>query len=201
VMCLYFIAGKLDTLFVTEQQMAILKDVILISPQWLANIMKELMQLKRDSGYDGGALHQLKHRGRVNRDEILYPLWKKYHGGKSDVLEKICILLQAYGLIIPIHKKVSPLYYYIPCKLPTSFEDHSLVKPTSNCSKFCVSFENHILPPFTLHHLMFLMYSFAESDGQEDKCDFLTTQCFIEWVNDCQWWLKQDKDIIYVTVR
>ena len=175
-----------------------LQDVILISPQWLADVMKELVQLKRPNrGFSGEALHQLEHKGIVNRDEILDPLWRKYHDGVADLLEQICILLQAYGLIIPVHQVSS--YYYIPCKLPATSSE--LVQPTGNCSKFLVNFENHFLPPFTLHHLMFLMYSSTKSNSQIDKCTFLNTQCFIEWVNDCQWWLRQDNDVIHVTVR
>ena len=180
--------------------MGVLQDVVLISPQWLADVMKELMQLRRNSDYNADALYQLDHKGIVDRVKILDPLWKKYHRGEPDLLDQICILLQAFGLIIPVKQEVS-LLYYIPCKLPTSLKDNPIVKPTSNCSKFHVSFEDHFLPPFTLHHLMFLMYSSAKSDGLKDKCCFLNTQCFIEWVNDCQWWLKQDNDVIRVTVR
>ena len=180
--------------------MARVQDVILISPQWLADVMKELMQLKRNSGYDPEALHQLDYKGIIDRYRILCPLLKKYHGGKPELLEQICILLQSYGLIIPVNQQSS--LYYVPCKLPTSpTQDNTLVTQTNNCSKFRVSFEHCFLPPFVLHHLMFLMYSSAKSDGQKDNCCFLKTQCFIEWVNDCQWWLNQSNDTIHVTVR
>ena len=198
---LYIVLGKLPTLFVTKEELAVLQDVILISPQWLADVMKELMQLGMNSEYNKEALYHLDNKGRVDRKKILVPLWKKYYDEKSDLLDQICILLQAFGLIIPVKQEVCSLYY-IPCKLPaTPTNDNTLMAQTDNCSKFHVSFEGHILPPFTLHHLMFLMYSSAKSDGPTDKCCFLKTQCFIEWVNDCQWWLKQDNDVIHVTVR
>jgi len=194
-----FIIGKLPTLFVTKEQMNVLQDVVLISPQWLANVMKELMQLKRDSGHDPKALHQLHQKGIVDRDKILDPLWKKYHNSDPDILEQICILLQAFGLIIPVSQQLS--LYYIPCMLPASpTTENTLMTLTDKCCKFHVSFKDQFLPPFTLHHLMFLMYSSAKSNGQKDKCCFLKTRCFIEWVNDCQWWLEQSNDVIHVTV-
>jgi len=179
--------------------MTILQDVVLISPQWLADVMKELMQLKRDSGYDPEALHQLDHKGIVDRDKILDPLWQEYHNRDPKILEQICIFLQAFGLIIPVSQQLS--LYYIPCQLPASpTKGNTLMKKPNKCCEFRVSFEDQFLPPFTLHHLMFLMYS-SKSDGQKDKCCFLKTQCYLEWVNDCQWWLEQANDVIRVNVK
>ena len=56
-------------------KLSALKDTLLLSPQWLADVMKELMLIKRsDDRYDAKSLRRLQKEGIVD-EKILSLLW------------------------------------------------------------------------------------------------------------------------------
>ncbi|XP_065910261.1 uncharacterized protein [Dysidea avara] len=185
---------NLPTLFLSKEQMEPLHDVVLIKPQWLADVMKELMNI--DRGDDKlkpkeddmkKALRKFKNEGKADKKHVLFPLWREYHNGSEEMFQQICLLLEAYGLIVPVQQSQ---YYYVPCKLPKDVEN-IIPNVTKNCHKLCVSFKDGFYPPFLLHHLMFLMYRrIQDIDDDDDNC-FFDEKCYIECVADCQWWLSQ----------
>ena len=178
-----------------------LHDVVLIKPQWLADVMKELMNIDRGDdkltpeGDDmQKALRQFEKEGKADKEQVLYPLWRKYHNGSKEVFEQICLLLEAYGLIVPIQQCQC---YYVPCKLPQTIK--GIPDVTENCNKISVVFKDSLFPPFLLHHLMFLMYR----EHSPSHYLFSDKECFMEYIKDCQWWIKQNDiyDSIDVTIR
>ena len=190
----FSLIGNLPTLFLSKQQMEPLYDVVLIKPQWLADVMKELMNIDRGDdklkpeGDDmKKALRKFEKEGKADKKQVMFPLWRKYHNGSEEVFQQICLLLEAYGLIVPIEHSQC---YYVPCKLPKDVKN-IIPNVTKNCHKVCVSFKDGFYPPFLLHHLMFLLYRrIQDIDDDDDNC-FFDEKCYIECVADCQWWLSQ----------
>ena len=184
-----------------------LKDTLLLSPQWLADVMKELMLIKRsDDRYDAKSLRRLQKEGIVD-EKILSLLWVYQLKGKKETFQLISVFLQAYGLIVPVGQQ-EPQQYYVPSQLPSTSEKMKKPIATADCNKVHISFghDDGFLPPFVLHHLMFKMYSDSkkgkDSDSPKDrKCCFLATESFIEPLHDCQWWVCQGDDVIEVWIR
>ena len=180
-----------------KEKLSELKDTLLLSPQWLADIMKELMLIKRSNNrYDAKSLCRLQKEGIVD-EKILSLLWVYQLKEKKETLHLISMFLQAYGLIISVGQE-EPQQYYIPSQLPSTSE--KMKKPTADCNKVHISFghDDGFLPPFVLHHLIFKMYS----DSQKGKeCYFLANESFIEPLCDCQWWVCQGDDVIEVWIR
>jgi len=90
-----------------------LHDVVLIR---LADVMKELMKIDRGDDkfkHEGinmqKALHKFENEGKADKKQMLFPLWREYHNGSEEVFEQICLLPEAYGLIVPIKQ---PQCYY-----------------------------------------------------------------------------------------
>ena len=178
----------------TKDKLSILEDVLLLSPQWLADKMKELMLMKRtDRKFDPNSVRRLQQEGIVDGN-ILSILWEK------EFEEFISMFLQAYGLIVPVGQR-EPQQYYIPSQLPSNSK--KMKKVTPDCNHIHISFghvhDDGFLPPFVLHHLMFKMYSDSK---QSKECCFLATEGFIELLHDCQWWICQgNNDVIEVWIR
>ena len=205
VVMLKIIAGNLPTLFLSKKEMKPLHDVVLIKPQWLADVMKELMNIDRGSdklkceGDDmKKALRLFKKEGKADKKQVLYRLWREYHNGSEKVFKQICLLLEAYGLIVSVQQSQC---YYILCKLPQTVK--GIPRVTTDCHKLCVILKDGLSPPYLLHHLMFLMYQRIQDTDDDDDNLFFDKGCYIEYVGDCQWWLSQSdpSDNIDVTIR
>ena len=192
--------GCLPTLFLSKEDVQPLQGIVLIKPQWLADVMKELMKIDRgDEKFDNvgretrKAIDCLIETGKADKEHVLFPLWEEHHNGSEELFEQICLLLEAYGVIIPIKQSQC---YYISCKLPKII---STPRITDNCHNFRVDFKDGFFPPFILHQLMFKMYQ----DHNPSKYEFGDKECYMEYIKDCQWWLRQNSynDAIDVTIR
>ena len=179
-----------------------LHEVVLIKLQWLADVMKELMNIDRGDdklkpeGNDmKKALRKFEKEGKADKKQVMFPLWKKYHNESEEVFQQICLLLEAYGLIVPIEQSQC---YYVPCKLPQNVQEE-FPCITNDCHKISLIFKDGLFPPFLLHHLMFLMYR----EQTPSHYLFYDKESFMEYVEDCQWWLNQNDncDSIDVTIR
>lgn len=96
-----FTTGELPTLFLSEAQKAKLHDVILLDPQWLADIMRELMKVKYGSSSPAAAVRMFLTSG-LAKESFLRSLWKEYLDDSSqESFEQLCLFLQAFCLIIP----------------------------------------------------------------------------------------------------
>ena len=179
----------------SKEKLSALQGMLLLTPQWLADIMKELTQIQLcDDKYDKKSVLRLQDEGIVD-EKILSILWEK----QLEKMQLILIFLQAYGLIVPVRQ--DPQQYYIPSQLPSTSKKPKTQTP--DCSKVHINF-NHddgFLPPFVLHHLMFKMYSDSE---QSKECYFLATEAFIEPLHNCQWWVCQGNntsEVIEIWIR
>jgi len=190
--------GKLPSIFLSQDRLSILEDTILLSPQWLADVMKELIKIDRsDPKYNPQSVRRLQQDGIVDK-QFLSVLWKKQFEESAKTFQIISTFLQAYGLIIPVGQQEA-LQYYIPFQLPS--KSRQMKKSTFNCNQIHISFglDDGFLPPFLLHHVMFKLYN----DSQRSKeCCFLASEGFIESLHNCQWWVRQkNDDVIEVLIR
>ena len=183
-----------------EDRLSILQDTILLSPQWLADVMKELMKIERsDPKYSLKSVRKLQQDGVVN-EHFLSILWEKQLKESKETFQFISIFLQAHGLIVPVELQI-PQKYYIPFQLPS--DSYKMKKSTSDCNQIHIIF-NHddisgFVPPFLLHHLMFKLY--LDSQQSEKSC-FLAAEGFIDSLHDSQWWVRQkNDDAIEVLIR
>ena len=192
------VTGKLPAIFVTKDRLLVLQDTILLFPQWLADVMKELMEIERnDPKYNPKSIRQLQQDGIVDK-QFLSILWEKQLKESRETFQIISVLLQAYGLIIPVVQQEA-LQYYIPFQLPS--DSDKMKKSTSDCNRIHISFslDDGFLPPFLLHHVMFKLYTHSQ---RSKECCFLATKGFIESLNGCQWWVRQkNDDVIEVLIR
>ena len=191
----------MPTIFVDKEKLSALKEILLLSPQWLADVMKELMLIKQsDESYESKSLRRFEQEGIVD-EKMLSVLWKDQLKDKMGTFQLILVFLQAYGLIVPVGQQ-EPQQYYVPSQLPSTSK--KMKKPTDNCNKVHISFghDDAFLPPFVLHHLMFKMYSDScTCNCRKKECCFLVSQSFIEPLCDCQWWVRQGDDVIEVWIR
>ena len=98
---MFFTTGELPTLFLSEAQKEKLHDVILLDPQWLANIMRELVKVAHGSNSPAAAVRMLLTNG-LAKESLLRSLWKEYLDESSEEsFEQLCLFLQAFCLIIP----------------------------------------------------------------------------------------------------
>ena len=196
--------GCLPTLYLSKKDAQPLQGMVLIKPQWLADVMKELMKIDRgDEKFDNvgretrEAIDCLIETGKADKKYVLFPLWEEHHNDSEELFEQICLLLEAYGVIIPIKSQNEiHQYYYIPCKLP---QEVNIPRKTKNCHSFYVDFKKGPFPPFILYQLMFKMYQ----EYNPEECEFGNNECYMEYIEDCQWWFEQNgyNAIIDVTVR
>ena len=161
--------------------------------------MKEVMKIDRGKFVNmerevRKEFDRLIETGKAHKEHVLFPLWKEHHNGSKELFEQICLLLEAYGVIIPIKREN---YYYVSCKLPQKV---NIPPITSNCHSFRVDFKNGFFPPFILHQLMFKMY---QDNNNLLKSEFSESACYMHFIEDCHWWLNQNSynDAINVTIR
>ena len=90
-----------------------LKDKVVIQPQWLISVMKEIMKLDVDEDNEGiekSLVVKFAESGGASLD-LLKMCWKKYlpdpENPSAGIIElrHLCLLLQAYCLIFPLHTK------------------------------------------------------------------------------------------------
>ena len=74
--------NNLRTLFLSEKDVKPLEDVVLIKPQWLADVMNELMRIDRGDEEKfkdieekiSEAIDCLMETGKAHREHVLFPL-------------------------------------------------------------------------------------------------------------------------------
>ena len=105
--------------------LSVLKDdessLVLLSPQWLANFMTEVIELKLGTaGYEIEAMVKFEDTGTIGVD-VLRQCWKKLLDKDSDVVfDKILNVLEALFLLCryPIQPEDEPPLYLVPSALP-----------------------------------------------------------------------------------
>ena len=71
------LAGELPTLFLSEDEKAILHNAIILDPQWLAKVMTELMKVDYGCKRNAQDIRQLLNHG-LAKQSFLKSLWNDY---------------------------------------------------------------------------------------------------------------------------
>ena len=97
----------MSNLFLTKEEKEELSDKVVIRPQWLISIMKEVMKLKKDGNHEGidkRLVVNLCDTGKAHM-ELLQMCWEKHLTDTNAVtIRHLCLLLQAHCLIFPLSK-------------------------------------------------------------------------------------------------
>ena len=99
------------------------ESLVLLSPQWLAKIMTEVIELKLGTaGYESEAMVKFEDTGTIGVD-VLRQCWEKLLDKDSDVVfDKILNVLETFFLLCPyrIQPEDEPPLYLVPSALPAA---------------------------------------------------------------------------------
>ena len=90
----------------TDKEKAELSDKVVIRPQWLISVMKEVMRLNLDGDSKGVAKNLVATFCETGKADIalLENCWRQYLADTNVIsLRHLCLLLQAYCLIFPLN--------------------------------------------------------------------------------------------------
>ena len=160
------IAEFLPSLFLKDDHLKELCDLIILDPQWLMTVMKDIVELKTDHGNKERLLSntQVQHLRNGFADFGVFKIFWEVFVSSSDspsaiTVRHLCLIFQAYCLIYPVHSAnacgrtagSAEQKYIIPCKLPEQINDDR----KSIYSTFCFDFYE-FLPDEIYHRLICL---------------------------------------------
>ncbi len=171
------LAADLPSLFLTDEDMKSLENLVLLDPKWLMEVMRELMELRNmNTGkiqknlgkeYKNEDLQCLEDSG-IACERLLIKRWEMYYVAEKGVtFREVCLMLQAYGLIfpksslLPDQKNNSPgtappstCDFLVPCMLPERMEDTD----SENWGNISFEFDfGDFLPKVVYHRLICLI--------------------------------------------
>ena len=188
-------AGELPTLFLTKDEKAILHNVIILDPQWLAKIMTELMKV--DCGCKDNGLA---------KQSFLKSLWNGYldRSSQERSFHQLCLFLQAFCLIIPassvnISTNQASLYL-IPCKLKGKDEPPQSPEYPEEWIQFYFDF-NGYLPAEVFHRLSCLLACDTTDPTHENT--FRYNYCSLWDIQQSNLWLEMhtEKNLLKAYVK
>ena len=162
----------LPRLFLKDDHLKELCDLIILYPQWLMTVMKDIVELKTDHGNKERLLSntQAQHLSDGFADFGVFRIFWEEFVSSSDSLSAItvqhlCLIFQAYCLIYPVHSanacargitaESAEQKYIIPCKLPEQINNDRVCKSIDNHFTFCFDFYE-FLPDEIYHRLICL---------------------------------------------
>ena len=196
----------------SEECLKELVDLVVLTPQWLMDAMKVIMELTVEDDIaelDNSQLQRLNTNG-VADSEVFEACWKKFLPTPSGIsVRHLCLIFQAYCLIYPV--KCIPVCpaeftrnqvqdYIIPCKLPDDIADEDVRKIIKDHSTFYFDFFN-FLPNELYYRLMCLALSFCEAE--EDIYNMYSKRrCLFVNLKDTKWVieLEQEKQRLKIIV-
>ena len=167
---LLMIVEFLPRLFLKDDHLKELCDLIIQDPQWLMTVMKDIVELKTDHGNKERLLSntQAQHLRDGFADFGIFKIFWEEFVSSSDrpsaiTVQHLCLIFQAYCLIYPVHSVnacgrtagSAEQKYIIPCKLPEQINDDRVRKSIDNHSTFCFDFYE-FLPDEIYHRLICL---------------------------------------------
>ena len=200
---LRIITGALSSLFLNDEDKKQLGNVILINPQWLIDLMKDLMEVKLSrTTCSNKEIHQLQTSGKTTAS-CLKSCWQKQFD------EHVYKFMQAYGLICPInapstHYDTSSVNesYLVPCMLPDEIiRPDGTPRPTLDGSYFVFDFKS-FLPEEVFFRFICLALKKTQEAGIPNPL-YSRKRCVIFKMNNCHWDItfNREKHIFQVTVR
>ena len=180
--------------------LSVLKDdessLVLLSPQWLANFMTEVIELKLGTaGYEIEAMVKFEDTGTIGVD-VLRQCWKKLLDKDSDVVfDKILNVLEALFLLCryPIQPEDEPPLYLVPSALPAETESIPFLNK-DYMYKFYFEFPQY-LPEEVYTHLVCLFLSFLKKNKSSSpppiitstSCKFYALKSVVNEVSEYDW--------------
>ena len=189
------LAGELPTLFLSEDEKAILHNAIILDPQWLAEIMTELMKVKFGSKHNAQNIRQLLNHGLAKQD-FLKSLWDDYldkstQESQERSFQQLCLFLQAFCLIIPTSSvnitTNQETLYLIPCKLQGKDEPPESPPNNEEWVKFYFDFMGYL--PAVIFHRFFCLLARDTVDQTRDLNTFQYNHCSL-WMQWGTLWVK-----------
>ena len=188
-------AGELPTLFLNKDEKAILHNVIILDPQWLAKVMTELMNVDYGFKHNPQDIRQLLNRGLV-KQSFLKRLWNDYldRSNQERLFQQLCLFLQAFCLIIPassinISTNQESLYL-IPCKLQGKDEPPHSPEYPEEWIQFYFDF-NGYLPAEVFHRLCCLLARDTTDPTHENTFHYYN--CSL-WIQQGTLWLEMHSE-------
>ena len=162
------IAEFLPRLFLKDDHRKELCDFIILDPQWLMTVMKDIVELKTGNGnkerlLDDNRQVQLLKEGFAYFD-VFKIFWEEFvltsDSPSAITVRHLCLIFQAYCLIYPVHsvdacEGSAEQKYIIPCKLPAEIESEHICKIIRRHSTFYFDFYK-FLPDEIYHRLICL---------------------------------------------
>ena len=200
-MVLHFIFAEfLPRLFLSEESQRELIDFVILTPQWLMDAMKVIMELTMNdvTELSTSQLQNLVESG-VADYEVLEACWKKMLSASElpfITVHHLCLIFQAYCLIYPIEctlcaAKSEVQKYIIPCKLPPRIVNADIFKRVKKYATFYFDFLK-FLPEEIYHRLICLASTYSEAIIQEVYNCYSKESCFFSNLEGTRWIIQME---------
>lgn len=179
------------------------QDLIVLSPQWLMSVMHPIMELSTDkdeSELSGEQEQLLERNGEVDL-EVLKKCWKKFVSDNVMEIHHLCLILQAYCLIYPVHSITDDgdddgdddLKYIVPCKLPPKIIDIATCHWSHDAPQFSFCFDfKQFLPAEIYHRLICLATRDANPPTRRQKHKYSSNKCFFYNLEGTDWVMEME---------
>ena len=189
-------AGELPTLFLTKDEKAILHNFIILDPQWLAEIMTELMKVDYGCKHNAQDIRQLLNHG-LARQNFLKSLWEDYLD-RSNIersFQQLCLFLQAFCLLISASSvKICTnqgSLYLIPCKLKGKDKPPQSPKYPEEWIQFYFDFKGYL--PAEVFHRLSCLLGCDSTDPRTHENTFHYNYCSLWGIQQTNLWLEMHK--------
>ena len=199
---LLFFAECLPRLFLSGEELTMLKDLIIVRPHWLISIMTVIMELKtkhRNQNLTTAQVSQLEKAGLADL-ELLEVCWEKFIStpkSSSDVkieIKHLCLILQAYCLVYPVSApieegKKSCSKFIIPCKLPDLLTSQPQLPGSS-----CFGFDFRGFLPAEIYHRLICLASRQAKPPKGFSNLYSSKKCYFRNLEGTHWIMEMDSE-------
>lgn len=188
--------GHLPHLFLKEDEFKELQDLVVLSLQWLISVMKAIVGLSMEK--DDGELtkHQIKQvikNGEADL-EVLEICWKGFvsPGGVIEI-RHLCLILQAYCLIYPVHSITSAQVqkFIIPCMLPEII-DEATCHWRDNAPQFSFYFDFQRFLPAEIYHRLICLATRNANPSSRQQNKYSSNKCFFYNLDGTDWVMEME---------
>ena len=196
----FYLAEFLPRLFLNDESHKELVDLVVLTPQWLMEAMRVIMELNIKDDVTELSTSQLQNleKSGVADYEVLYACWKKMLSASESpciTVRHLCLIFQAYCLIYPIKgtlcaAKSEVQKYIIPCKLPKNIDD-DVFKKMKKYATFFFDFYK-FLPEEIYHRLICLASTYSKVKIQEVYDCYSKEICFFSNLEGTRWIIQME---------
>ena len=198
-------------------------DLVLLSPQWLGDMMCKVVQLKLgNKDFNMRRMKAFRHSGIMLKSDLQKCLLHdecplEAHDAKS--FNNLLAILESYCLIFRVLKPLYELLHFasdekedlflIPCKMPISSSKSDVLKIAKDCYKFEFDFQSYLPNEVYIHCVCKFLYKIAQATRlKEDRrkvelSDTCSIFCFFKLGESLADWkieMDHDKHILIFSV-